>query len=82
MDSREKREGLELATVAVAVWVGWDTLTGLYFGAGFFGDAPPAWLNWVGTLNPILFNVIDTLGLLALVLVVVLSRPKRRGNRE
>ena len=82
MDGREKREGLELASVAVVVWVAWDTITGLYFGAGFFGDSPPSWLNWVGTLNPILFNVIDTMGLLALVLVVVLSRPKRRRSRE
>ena len=81
-DSGRKREGLELASSAVVVWVVWDTLTGLYFGAGFFGQAPPAWLDWVGTLNPILFNVVDTLGLLALVLVVVFSRPKRRGHRE
>lgn len=82
MRGKERKEGLELATAAVLAWVIWDTVTGLYFGAGFFGMPPPGWLNWVGSLNPILFNVIDTMGLAALVLVVVLSRPKRRGSKE
>ncbi len=77
-----RREEMKAATIAVFIWVIWDTVTGAYFGAFFFGVQPPSYLNWVGSINPIVFNVIDTIGLIALVLVVVLSRPSKRRARD
>ena len=82
MKDGERKEGLRLAELGVAAWIIWDTVTGLYFGAGFYGIQPPSWITWVGGLNPVMFDVIDSIGLVMLVLVIALSSTRRRRVRE
>lgn len=74
------RDVLIILSAALGAWIIWSALTSLYFEAGFYGVAPPSVLAWVGAFSPLELNLIDTVGLVALVLSIVLSRPGKTAR--
>ena len=80
-DERKKDE-LRLAGLGLGIWGMWLVLEDTYFGAGFYGFAPPPWLHFFALIPLWLLNLIDTIGVVLLIFIVFASVPKKRRSRD
>ena len=80
--NERKKDELRLAGVGLGIWGMWLVLEDTYFGAGFYGFAPPPWLGFFALIPLWLLNLIDTIGVVLLIFIVFASVPKKRRSRD
>lgn len=80
--NERKKEELRLAGAGLGIWGMWIVLEDTYFGAGFYGFAPPPWLQFFRLIPLWMLNLIDSIGVILLIYVVFASRPAKRRSRD
>lgn len=79
------RTGLLVIYVLSGVIAAWGVLIffeNTFFAAPAFGVAAPSWSTWVGNIPFWLLNVIDTIGVAAIIGVIAVQAWMRRKGRK
>ena len=73
---------IAILSVIVALWLFWSDILGAGWDTSFYGIPTPSFLTWTYQIPPLLVNITDTIGTVALIMLIIISNKHHRGREH